>query len=282
MKDGDYMKLILRKNDSATSVLLFIYNNYSALTNKYTLKLSSLLEIMKAFGKNETAVRMSISRATKAKILKNVRVGNEVSYTLTENGKDAIGTWNEGAMNFWNRYQLRNKEWDGKWYLLNIDFKEDAREVRPNVNDELKQLGFATISTNAWISANHLPEQISGLIKAYGLEGNTIEVYGDMKVLDINQFVNEQFKIKALKTAYTDFINRYKDKLNEKTDFSNPEMALPLLHELGWNFFNIASEDPALPRNLIATWEGDEAAALMRELRKIILQSTNQYLEKFD
>jgi phenylacetic acid degradation operon negative regulatory protein len=116
------MKLILRKNDSATSTLLFIYNNYLALKNKDTLRLTSLIEIMKAFGKNETAVRMSLSRATKAKIFKSIREGNEVSYTLTNQGKEAIRIWNEGVKNFWERYQRSKEDWDGKWYVLYIDY----------------------------------------------------------------------------------------------------------------------------------------------------------------
>jgi phenylacetic acid degradation operon negative regulatory protein len=59
------MKLILRKKDSSTSILLFIFNNYMAQTTKNYMSLSSLLEIMQVFGKNETTTRMSLSRAAK-------------------------------------------------------------------------------------------------------------------------------------------------------------------------------------------------------------------------
>ncbi len=59
------MKVILRKNDSATSLLLFVYNSYFNFYQKDTIKLSSLLEIMKAFGKSESATRMSLSRTVK-------------------------------------------------------------------------------------------------------------------------------------------------------------------------------------------------------------------------
>ncbi|HYE11294.1 MAG TPA: hypothetical protein VEF53_14050, partial [Patescibacteria group bacterium] len=113
------MKLILRKNDSATSLLLFIYNNYFSKSQKDSLKLSSLLEIIKVFDKNETAIRMSLSRAVKAGILSKSRQGNEVIYSLTDVGRQSIDLWNEGVESFWKRFRLRNSSWDGKWYIVN-------------------------------------------------------------------------------------------------------------------------------------------------------------------
>lgn len=283
------MKLILRKNDSVMSMLLFIYNNYLSLTNKGTLKLSSLLEIMKVFGKNETAVRMALSRASKAEILINMRKGNEVSYALTSEGREVIELWNTGVKCFWQRYQLRNKSWNGKWYFLNINLNEDKKSLKPVIIDKLQQIGFASISTNIWMNPYYLRDEVAALVDEYSIKDAVVQIYGEMEIYkNINEFLDEIFCIGKLKASYNDFVKTYKDKLDEskivfqKKDFTDCGIALPLLHELGWNFFNIASEDPILPRELLPIWEGDEAADIMKEFREILLKSVNQYLQKFE
>ena len=53
--------MVLRKEDSSTSILLFVYNLYIEST-KGKLCLSSLFEIMGKFEKAETVTRMALSR----------------------------------------------------------------------------------------------------------------------------------------------------------------------------------------------------------------------------
>lgn len=113
----------LRKVDSTTSLLLFVYNNYLSEYNKDTLKLSSLLEIMKTFGKSESATRMSLSRTVKAGILVNQNIEKEVNYSLAANGKHAVDIWNNEIRRFWKRYVQRHQPWEKKWHLLNLNFK---------------------------------------------------------------------------------------------------------------------------------------------------------------
>jgi len=146
------MKVILRKNDSATSLLLFIYNNYWVHFNKDTIKLSSLLQLMMAFGKSETATRMALSRTVKAGILINKNDGSDVNYTLDTSGKEAINTWNEEMQQFWKRYTLRNKPWNKKWYFINLEFGEEDKENRSTILEKLRQNGFGILGTNTWIS----------------------------------------------------------------------------------------------------------------------------------
>ncbi|MCO5388328.1 hypothetical protein [Desulfosporosinus sp.] len=57
---------------------------------------------------------------------------------------------------------------------------------------------------------------------------------------------------------------------------------MPLLHALGWEFLSIATDDATLPETLYPAWAGDEAAQLMLELRRILLEATIKYLGKFE
>lgn len=283
------MKLILRKNDSATSLLLFIYNIYIAKNSKESIKLSILLEILKVFGKSETAIRMSLSRAIKAGLLINNKSDNEVSYALTAEGKKAIIHWNEGVTHFFKRYQQRSSQWDNKWYFVNVEFTEENKAIKSEFLDKLQQRGFAQINTNTWVTPYYQYEDVWELIREYSLSDSIVEIHGEMKIhKDINKFLNDIYGIVDLKAAYQGFIGTYSSKLQEirelckEPNFIENGLAFPILHGLGFSFFDIAADDAVLPRQLLPEWEGDEAALLMRELRGLLLESTHKYLEKFN
>jgi DNA-binding transcriptional regulator PaaX len=104
----------------------------------------------------------------------------------------------------------------------------------------------------------------------------------------MDEFLDDVYSIKKLKLLYQDFIDVYNNKLTKvkqiykEQSFVNNGLALPILHKLGWNFFNIASDDVVLPRQILPEWEGDKAALVMTELREILLEAVYKYLEKFD
>jgi len=283
------MKVILRKNDSATSLLLFIYNNYWVHFNKDTIKLSSLLQLMMAFGKSETATRMALSRTVKAGILINKNDGSDVNYTLDTSGKEAINTWNEEMQQFWKRYTLRNKLWDEKWYLVNLEFGEANKENRPTVLEKLRQNGFGILSTNTWISPYYQSNEIQTILTESKMNTRVVEMYGDMTIYeDIVSFVDKVFHLKELEKPYENFIMIFSEKFEETKKLSREEWfvegghSLPILHALGWEFLSIAIDDATLPKAFYPAWPGDTAAQLMIEFRKILLEATIKYLGKFD
>ncbi|AET66140.1 phenylacetic acid-responsive transcriptional repressor [Desulfosporosinus orientis DSM 765] len=283
------MKVILRKNDSATSLLLFVYNIYLTYYNKDKIKLSSLLEIMKAFGKSESATRMSLSRTAKSGILINKNEGSEVIYTLDLSGKEAIKIWNEGIEQFWKRYALRNGLWDEKWYLVNLEFREEQKENRAIVVERLLQMGFGLVSPNTWICPYYQTDDIRKALAEFKITSGVIEMHGEIKIYDnILSFINNVFHAEKLAKSYKMFITQFSEKyentknLYQEEWFIKEGRALPLLHALGWEFLSIASEDAALPKTLCPAWAGDEAAQLMIEFRKILLEPTLKYLGKFD
>jgi len=282
------MKLILRKNDSATSLLLFIFNNYFSNTYKESLRLSSLLEILKVFDKNETAIRMSLSRAVKTGILTNSKQDNEVIYSLTNLGKESIERWNEGVQNFWKRYSLRNIPWDGKWHFINIDFSED-KDQKVEVSEKLLQLGFVIMNSNLWLCPFHLKDEIKVISKTYGLEAVIVEIIGEITMAKgINKFIEDVYDLDVLKLQYKEFVKIYSEKLMQtkelckNDEFINSGKALILLQELGWNFHKITSEDAVLPMQLFPHWVGDEAVNIMNDFREILLPAAWKYLSQFE
>lgn len=259
-----------------------------AKTLKDSIKLTSLLEILKVFGKNETAIRMSLSRAVKVGLLINTKNENEISYALTAEGKNAIQYWNEGVVHFFKRYQLRNSQWDQKWYFVNIEFTESNKNAKVEFLDKLQQWGFAQINTNTWVSPYHQNEEMRTLIEKFNLADAIVEIHGEMKIYkDMNRFLDDLYGIEKLKTAYREFVEVYSAKLEEvqqlckEQSFIKNGLAFPMLHSFGFSFFAIAADDAILPRQILDEWEGDKAALIMMELRGLLLEATYKYLEKF-
>lgn len=91
-----------------------------------------------------------------------------------------------------------------------------------------------------------------------------------------------------LRPKYQEFINKYTDKMLKtreicmREQFIDGGLALPLLHEFGWEFFKIASDDAVLPKQLYPSWEGDEAASLMQDFRELLLEATWKFLDKYE
>lgn len=283
------MKVILRKNDSATSLLLFIYNNYFTHYKKDTLKLSSLLEIMKVFGKSETATRMSLSRAVKTGILDSNNDGSKINYCLTSSGKEAINAWNEGMNRFWKYYALRNKPWDNKWHLINLEFGEKYKEHRTVIAERLQQIGFRVLSTNTWITPYSQSNEMQKLLTEFSMKTALVEMHGEITIhQDVHSFVENVFHLKELEQPYKKFIEKFGEKFEETKQiylenwFIMGGQSLPLLHALGWEFFSIASEDVVLPKVLYPEWAGVEATQLMSEFRSILLDTTIKYLGKYE
>lgn len=283
------MNVILRKSDSTASLLLFIYNYYLSQYSKDTLKLSSLLEIMKAFGKSETAIRMALSRTVKGGILINSSVGTEVHYRLDSVGKEAIDTWNEGIQQFWKRYKLRNNPWNEKWYLVNLEFGDEHKKNRMDILERLQQTGLGVLNTNTWITPYYQPDEIQKIISRFNMSTGVLEMHGEINIHNtIDSFVENAFQLEKLKKKYINFMEAFSEqfigtrKIYQEEWFTAGGHALPLLHAIGWEFFSIVTEDPALPKSLYPVWIGDEAAQLMIEYRGILLESMHKFLGKFD
>ncbi len=209
-------------------------------------------------------------------------------YSLDSTGKEAINIWNEGMQQFWDRYASRNEPWDKKWYLVNLEFGEEHKENRSIILERLQQIGFGILSTNTWISPYYRPNEIQKILTEFNMNTGVVEMHGEMKIYrDMVAFVDNVFHMKDLEKPYKNFIKVFSKKVEETKKLYREEWfveggySLPLLHALGWEFLSIATDDAALPKTVYPAWAGDEAAQLMIEFRKILLEASIKYLEKF-
>ena len=284
------MKLILRKVDSATSLLLFIYGfkrRFKKETNE-ELKLSSILNTMKLFGKNDSAVRMALSRAVKSGFFKNSRKENQVYYSPTTEGKRFIIAYEKETDSFLKRLRLRNSQWDKTWYLLNLVRANVLNTDKKKKFDQSLQLfGLIQISSNIWISPYDISDEISSLGDEFEIPDMTLMLHGEMTISgDLKEFLCKILKIDDFNKTYRDFISHYGEKLNllessyNKEHFIKNEIAIPLFYELGLTFLNFAFSDPLLPKEILPEWEGDRAAAILLGLMEKLMPSVENYFKQ--
>jgi len=271
------MRIILRKRDSVVSIVLFLFNIFGEYTGQNSIKLEHLIKSMGYFDKNETATRMGLSRMVKSGILVNEKEGNDVYYRLTDDGIQNLKSWNLGVTRFRDRYALRKKPWDGKWHMLALLKNKGSNDEIISISDELLELGLRQINRDLWISPYYFYEEIMSLLdtKLEYLE-ITGEVISNNKKLEI---IEDIFLISKVQTQYKKFLILTAETRMELVKISDLGEHLPLLFHLGWNFYDIAVNDPALPKDLLSDWIGDKAVWEMQELRNLLYKKTIEFFD---
>lgn len=279
------MKLILRKKDGTTSILLFIFNNYINKYNEDYIEIGKVLELMKGFNKNETATRMALSRAVKNGVLLNKKNNNNTVYEITPQGKEFLNAWNRSSEGFWKRYKYRNIKWNNKWYCISIEQSKKDGDSKTKIINEISEIGMINYNTGMWISPFYKKEEMDKILEKYNLLEDSVQFYGELIIHNnINEFIQKNYNTEVLKEKYLKFITKYNNeylqlqKLKEKY-FSYDGQCLYILYELGYDFYEIASNDKILPKELLKEYEGDQAIHLMKDFRNLLLKYVYEYFK---
>ncbi len=270
------MKITLRKKDSVVSIVLFIFNIVGELKNEYTINLQKILEYLQYFGKSEASIRTGLSRMVNSGILTRERKNNETVYGLSEEGLNNINLWNKSISRFFNRYNNRFEDWDKKWKLLEIIDFNKSEFKNQFVLDEFKETGLREINNN-WITPYSLDDDVILMLKDRSFKHLIFSVTVE-EGMDIDTILKDFFQLDALKIQYSEFISKIKKKNELKKEKKGGEL-LPILFEIGWDFYDIVTEDPALPVDLLGEWEGDKAVENMKNFRTELLKEISIFLK---
>jgi phenylacetic acid degradation operon negative regulatory protein len=272
------MKITLRKKDSVTSAVLFIFNLLGELKNEYSIKLSILLKILQYFNKSEASIRTGISRMVKADILSTIKVDNETIYKLNQEGLKNIELWNKGLDRFFSRFELRQKDWKNNWCLLTlIDFNRSEYE-NVFILEELKECGLREINHNMWITPYDIDNDLITLLKNQTIK--YLVFSGEFVTIDnLNNLLNTTFEINLLQEKYMTFIDKIRKNSNSMNELDQGYL-LPILFELGWDFYDITIMDAMLPQEIIHQWVGDKAVHEMKLIRAELLSRIMDYFKK--
>ncbi|MCO5388327.1 hypothetical protein [Desulfosporosinus sp.] len=93
---------------------------------------------------------------------------------------------------FWKRYALRNEPWNKKWYLVNLEFREENKANRSTILEKLHQLGFGILSANTWICPYCQTDELQKISTEFNMNTGVVEMNGEMTINeDMISFVDK-------------------------------------------------------------------------------------------
>jgi phenylacetic acid degradation operon negative regulatory protein len=270
------MYLKVRKSDSITSILLFVFNAFLTEKNVIILPLKKIFNILLPFQKNETAIRMGLSRGVKNGLLVNVKKNNEVYYQLTQQAIEALKYWGLTLAAFQQRIPLQQAIWNERWNI--VFFTESCPD---GLDHALKKLGYGNWNNQMWISPYDLSGEVASLAIKHD-SGKLLfqfrgELTGGVKQGDI---VAQVWNVKDLNKKYARFIAELESEAGslDKEAFNGGKV-LPFLHQHGLKLFELIQEDPQLPLQLLSpSWQGLNALDRFMSIRTELLHIANRYI----
>lgn len=277
------MYLTIKKKDSVTSILLFIFNAFLVNQGITAIPLRKIFKIMEPFQRSETSIRMALSREMQNGVLVSKKHDREVYYHLTDEALRGFAHWGKTLNNFVEKIKWQTNNWDGFWHLL--IFYSSVEESRIEFIEYLSESGYGCLSNRStWIIPYSIVPATLAKAEQLGLNKDMFifnsQHVGSQTVEDI---VEQAWPgIKELKAKYEDFHYRVIKSLSD-LDKMLPTGAetLPLLHRLGQDLFEIIQDDPQLPLELLPDgWKGIDSARDFMNLRGRLIPLANEYISR--
>lgn len=97
------------------------------------------------------------------------------------------------------KYQLRDKiikkpkKWDKKWRVVIFDIKEQTRNLRQGLRQELNNLGFIKLQNSVWVYPYEC-EDVIAMIKTYFKIGRDV-LYMTVDQIENDKWLKEEFRL---------------------------------------------------------------------------------------
>ncbi|MEM5767442.1 MAG: PaaX family transcriptional regulator C-terminal domain-containing protein, partial [Bacillota bacterium] len=182
-----------------------------------------------------------------------------------------------GLARFFSRHAQRQNDWDGMWRLLTIAGFNKSDYDNQYIVDEFMECGLREINNNVWATPYAIDEAALALLDARGFL--YLKITGSIQPnSDSDRLLNGAFDLVEIREKYAAFL-RKADEVPGRMAHLHGGALLPILFELGWDFYDATTSDPALPKALLPEWEGDRAAAQMKTLRPLLVNEITRYLK---
>ncbi|HBV96025.1 MAG: hypothetical protein JL50_05265 [Peptococcaceae bacterium BICA1-7] len=275
------MHLSIRKKDSVTSILLFIFNVFLVERGITSLPLKKIFRITEPFRKNETAVRMGLSRGVQNGLLSREKKDGEVFYSITGEAAKGVRHWQETLSEYRKRIPLQLSGWDGEWSILHWRAHTDKNSAAA-FTEAVIQVGYGVLGSGLWVSPFNFTERMEKVAEECGIEifqfrgtpsGGRTSMETAQKAWPL---------LGKLAQRYSSLEKSIAEELNELDPNSiNCGAGLPLLHKLGLEFFEVIQDDPQLPLELLPPeWPGPRVARSFMGTRESILPETRSFIQK--
>lgn len=271
------------KKDSVTSILLFIFNVFLVERGIDSIPLKKIFPLLGPFEKNETAIRMGLSRGVQNGLFVNEKHGQEVWYRLTEQALQSFLYWQTTMTRFREKTAKQRAGWDGNWSIAVVDIPP---RNKPEVDIEefaraLEQLGWAGLNKGQWISPYDLSRDTMEVGENHHLKNRLFIFRGRLENMAPEKAADRFWPIRELEKKYTGFLENVNVSAQKLKAGKDPGRVLPFLHYSGMELFEIIQDDPQLPLELLPEgWPGEKAARTFWEIREQVLPEANRFIDQ--
>nr|WP_271213100.1 PaaX family transcriptional regulator C-terminal domain-containing protein [Rhodococcus wratislaviensis]GLK40037.1 phenylacetic acid degradation operon negative regulatory protein PaaX [Rhodococcus wratislaviensis] len=225
---------------------------------------SFFVSVMRDFDLSETATRNAVSRASRQGLLVPSRHGRQTFYSLSESAHE--------------RHQYRLKQivdygrepvpWDGRWTVVTFSVEESQRNLRHQLRQHLRQLGFGLLHDGVWVVPRTVePDALAQLLNV-GVPRLTV-FSGPMRTAGTAAGdPMTAFAVEEMREKLVEFSKRAADIVDALEDDSiTPTTALRLRVEVLRDWRVLGDEDPQLPTELLgADWPLPAARSLFERV----------------
>lgn len=150
-----------------------------------------IIEEIKNHKVSKTKVKQSLKRLQKRKLLSLEKYGNEVVVKILEKGKTEVLKYSLTQL---FEHKKKNKNWNGKWFLVFFDVPEDERKKRDYLRNFLSTIGFFQYQKSVYVYPYECKKEIA-LIKQI-VEGGKYMQYIVAQEIDNEEKIKRVFALK--------------------------------------------------------------------------------------
>ena len=238
-----------------------------------------LLRVLKVLGVGERAARSTLSRMKRRGWLEARRHGRRSLYRVTPKARDLL---EEGSRRL---FGPRQEPWDGTWTVITFSLPGERRLTRHRLHTRLSWLGFGNLLPGTLIAAYPREAELRRVL--HELEVHPyVHVFAGARLdpAEQDRIVARCWDLPAIDTRYREYIDRYGPMLSETR--SGLRRGLPAEQGFVWRFWatydylQFPRIDPFLPDELLPRhWRGGDAWQLLAELRTLLQEHAQQFLE---
>lgn len=258
------------------SLIVTIYGSYAREVGGW-MSVATLIRLMDSLGVDEPAVRSSISRLKRRRILVADRCDNAAGYTLSAEARAIL---REGDRRIFDRQVARLE--DG-WLLAVFSVPERERAKRHTLRSRLTWLGFGNAAHGVWVAPAHLAEETRDVLRRLGL-APYVDLFSAqyLDFADLRDEVVRWWDLSQLQRLYGEYVERWRPVLatwrrRRRTD---PEQAFADYVATLTAWRRLPYLDPGLPVELLPRgWRGTRAAEVFFALDERLAAAAHEHVE---
>jgi phenylacetic acid degradation operon negative regulatory protein len=243
-----------------------------------------MIQLLQPLGVNERLVRTAVYRLVKEEWLQSEAMGRKTDYMLTPSGRSRF---DEASRQI---YAADIPGWDRRWRLILILGDMDLR-LREPLRRALFWHGFGETSTGSFVHPTADMERVMESLASEGLQAVLPHL---MPMVAVNSraancatdidMVQKAWDLSNLALSYEGFLQKYEPireaLLAEGQEDVSEEDAFLVRTLLIHDVRRLLLRDPQLPESLLpATWPGNRARLLCRDLYRKLLPLSERHLD---